>query len=79
MDNFEHLNEQTKQIIYSSKEDRISYLDEPLYIEYPRTKELMGILEQMMKTPKRPRMPNLLVIGESNIGKTSIINQLIFF
>ena len=75
MDNFEHLNEQTKQIIYSSKEDRISYLDEPLYIEYPRTKELMGILEQMMKTPKRPRMPNLLVIGESNIGKTSIINQ----
>ncbi|MCG3655871.1 TniB family NTP-binding protein [Aliarcobacter butzleri] len=75
MNDFEYLNEQTKQIIYSSKEYRLSYIDEPLYIEYPRTKELFEIFEQMIKTPKKPRMPNLLVIGEPNIGKTSIINQ----
>ena len=75
MEKFTHLNEQTKQLVYLSKEERISYLEEPLFIEYPRIKELTQIFEQIMRTPKKPRMPNLLVIGEPNIGKTSIINQ----
>ncbi len=75
MKKFEHLNENTNEIMFSNKEDRLFYLEYPFFIEYPRTKEIIEIFEKIMKTPKRPRMPNLLVIGESNIGKTSILNK----
>lgn len=73
--NYEHLNEQTKNNLHLSKEDRIQSMHEPLWIEYPRTKEIISYLENLMDRPKKPRMQNLLIIGESNIGKTSIITE----
>ena len=75
MENFEHLNQETKEIMYSSKEERLYYLEKNLFIDYPRTKELMDLLARMMNSPKKPRMQNLLLIGEPNIGKTSILNK----
>jgi Skp family chaperone for outer membrane proteins len=75
MKEYKHLNQETIDILFSSKDDKLFYLESPIFIDYPRTKELMQIFEQMMKTPKRPRMPNLLLIGEPNIGKTSILNK----
>ncbi|WP_164579704.1 TniB family NTP-binding protein, partial [Pseudomonas viridiflava] len=32
-------------------------------------------LESLLEAPKRSRMPNLLIVGESNNGKTTIIKQ----
>ena len=69
------LNQKTKEIMYSSKEERLYYLEKNLFIDYPRTKELMDLLARMMNSPKKPRMQNLLLIGEPNIGKTSILNK----
>ena len=59
MENFEHLNQETKEIMYSSKEERLYYLEKNLFIDYPRTKELMDLLARMMNSPKKPRMQNL--------------------
>jgi hypothetical protein len=72
---YNHLNEETNQVMDLSKKDRIRYMHEPLWIEYPKTKEIISYLEQLMDRPKKPRMPGLIIIGESNIGKTSIVTE----
>lgn len=72
---YPHLNEQCKSIINSSKEKRINFMHRDILIEYPRIKEIHSLLGQVMNRPKKPRMQNLLITGESNIGKTSIVNS----
>lgn len=72
---YDHLNEETNLVMNLSKKDRINYMHAPLWIEYPKTKEIISFLEQLMDRPKKPRMPGLLLIGESNIGKTSIVTE----
>ena len=72
---YEHLNEECKHLIHSSKEDRIYSMHESIWIEYPKTKEVLGLLKQLMDRPKKPRMQNYLITGESNIGKTSIVTE----
>ncbi|MCK9490711.1 MAG: TniB family NTP-binding protein [Sulfurimonas sp.] len=72
---YEHLNEDCKRLIHSNKEDKIQFMHESVWIEYPKTKEILRLLKQLMDRPKKPRMPNLLIIGESNIGKTSIVTE----
>lgn len=55
---------------------RIESLDDDIWINYPKSDEVIQILEQALnRAHKKPRVQGLLLIGESNIGKTSIVNQ----
>lgn len=74
---YPYLNEQCKNIINNSKEDRINFMHSDILIEYPKIKEIHKLLNQIMNRPKKPRMQNLLIIGESNIGKTSIVKSFV--
>ena len=69
---YKHLNEDCQAIIKTSKEKRINYMLDEVVIEYPAVKKVHNILEDLMNRPKKARMQNLLIIGESNMGKTSI-------
>ncbi|MDR5781225.1 TniB family NTP-binding protein [Caballeronia sp. LZ065] len=42
------------------------------WIDYPRATEALQVLERLHETPRRDRMPCLLIHGDSNIGKTKI-------
>ena len=72
---YKHLNDECKQIVVLQKKDRVRYLHQDMLIEYPKIKEIHSLLTQLMDRPKKPRMQNLLIIGESNMGKTSIVNS----
>jgi len=72
MSNFEHLSDRCNEVMQLSKKERLHYLEEDIVIEYPKVKKIHQILEHFMDKPQKPRMQNLLIIGESNIGKTSI-------
>ena len=72
---YSHLHDDFKHLMNLSKEDRIKSLHEPIWIAYPKTTQIIQILKQMMERPKKPRIQNLLIIGESNIGKTSIVRE----
>lgn len=76
MENMEynHLNEDCKKVIDLSKKEKINYILQEVVIEYPAVKNIFNILEDLMNRPKKPRMQNLLIMGESNIGKTSIVS-----
>lgn len=71
----DHLIAASKNAVTFPLEERIAYLKRPKWIGYDRAKEILNKLEDIFNRPKSPRMPNLLIIGETNNGKTSIIHR----
>jgi type II secretory pathway predicted ATPase ExeA len=58
-----------------SDEDRIRFVQQPRWIGYSRAKEIVACLSAMLSSPVLHRMPNLLVIGETNNGKTMLARR----
>ncbi len=74
---YSHLLEHVQPILLLSSEDRIRYLYEDRWIGYERAQKIMAILEDLLKQPKRIRPLSLLLIGEPNNGKTTIIKEFV--
>lgn len=74
-DTFSHLHQSVVHVMALSDQERIAFLDEPRWIGYSRAKEIITLLKGLMEMPKRPRMPNLLIVGDSNNGKTTLIRH----
>lgn len=70
-----HLSPDTRQIALLSVEQRLLEIDRPHWIGYPKAKEILDELESLLTKHARPRMPNLLIVGDSNNGKTTIIER----
>jgi hypothetical protein len=47
------------------------------FIEYPIANRIISQLEDLIRLPKVHRMPNLLIVGETNNGKSMIINRFL--
>lgn len=56
---------------------RIRQLHERTWIGYGRAIEIRNTLEQLMIYPKTHRMPNLAIIGETNNGKTMLLENFL--
>jgi hypothetical protein len=50
-------------------------MDEARWVDYRAGTKLLDLLNGLLLKPPRPRMPNLLVVGASNSGKTTVINR----
>ncbi len=76
MMNFEssHLHESVIEAAALSNVDRLEWIKAPRWIGYPRAQDILGRLEDLIRYPRQSRMPCALVIGESNSGKTKLIN-----
>jgi hypothetical protein len=70
-----HMLPDFQHILALPGKDRIAFLDEPRWIGYQGAQQILDSLNGLMDKPKRPRMPNLLIVGESNNGKTTIIRR----
>ncbi|WNC95315.1 TniB family NTP-binding protein (plasmid) [Paraburkholderia sp. FT54] len=55
------------------RDERILGLLRDRWIDYPRATQALQQLERLFETPRRDRMPCLLLHGDSNIGKTKIM------
>lgn len=56
-------------------EERIQYLRGDRWIGYTRARSTLQRLEELFNWPSKQRMPNLLVIGPTNNGKSMIIEK----
>lgn len=77
-ESYNHLVPEYRYLMEYNDEKRIESLDEHLWINYPKSDEILQLLGQVLsRAHKKPRVQGLLIIGESNIGKTSVVKQFL--
>lgn len=75
MENFPHILPKFRHIAAMADDDRIAFIKEKRWINYPVANQIIVHLAELLIHPKQARMPSLLFIGESNNGKTSLIER----
>jgi hypothetical protein len=73
--NSNHLGLAVRTALELSDEERIKGVRSPRWIGYPTAKRVLDRLEDLLTYPRTHRMPGLLLVGETNNGKTMIINR----
>ncbi|RMH11367.1 MAG: transposase [Gammaproteobacteria bacterium] len=72
---YPHIHPNFVDVLNRSDDERIAFMDEPRWIGYPRANDIIEHMRGMLNKPTRPRMQNLLIVGESNNGKTTIVDH----
>jgi len=72
-----HLNEDAASQLSHSIEERVSYIRSSRWIGYPKAKSIIEKMEDLLAYPQKHRMPCLLVVGDSNSGKTMLAERFI--
>lgn len=70
-----HIHPEFAPIAYYDLEERIKFIQSPRWIGYSKAKEITDILQTLLSYPTQDRMPNMLLIGEANNGKTSLLKR----
>lgn len=70
-----HIHPKILWLLNDTDDARISFINEDKWFDYPVAEKIFDRLERMLLYPKSPRMPNLLIYGESDNGKTQLIRE----
>lgn len=71
----EHLLPAAQAIAMLSPEERVIKLQGDYWIGYSHAEQALSRLQALLNYPKRIRMPNMLLIGSTNNGKTMIVER----
>ncbi len=71
----DHLIPEIRNLLKLSQPERIEYIQRDNWIGYTRAIEASLKLHELYSYPQRQRMPNILIIGPTNNGKTMIIEK----
>lgn len=73
-----HLHNKTKEIVInSSDEERIHSIKKAKWIGYSQANNVINRFNELLNYPINHRMPNILLVGDSNNGKTALLNKFI--
>ncbi len=72
---FAHLPPDIQQIAHLDADARIAHIRAERWIQHAAAKRLLGYLQEACDQPPRERMENLLLLGESGMGKTMLIRK----
>lgn len=72
---YKHVHDKFRHIVSLSEQNRIDFLMEQRWVNYDIANIIMKMLLELMKHPKKSRMLNLLIVGDSNNGKTTLIRR----
>lgn len=70
-----HLSEKAAAYLERPVAERIKYIRSPRWIGYDTANAILDRLESLLTHPKSHRMPNLLVVGDTNNGKTMLMKR----
>ncbi len=57
--------------------ERIEFVQRAKWIPYPNANHILKQMNLLLNYPKKSRMPGMLIIGETNNGKTSLLNKFV--
>jgi hypothetical protein len=72
---YPHLLPQIRALADAPGEIRIQRIRADRWIGYARAEAALAAMDDLLTFPKRTRMPNLLLVGPSNNGKTMIVEK----
>lgn len=72
---YPHLHDSARIYASESNEARIRHIRSERWITYARAENALSQLDDLLTFPKRTRMPNLLLVGPTNNGKTMILEK----
>lgn len=75
--NYSHLSNTAQETIALSDKERIHKLKQERWIGYSKAKTVLSKLEDLLYYPPRHRMPCLLLVGDTNNGKTMIVRRFL--
>jgi hypothetical protein len=70
-----HLTGKARAALELPIEERIKYVRMDRWVGYDKAKEALDKLEDLLTYPRTDRMPNLLLVSDTNNGKTTIVNR----
>lgn len=70
-----HLTPSAQRLIQLPSHERIMHIRAERWIGYPKAIAAVNRLEELYQCPAKQRMPNLLIIGQTNNGKSMIIEK----
>ncbi|WP_443703148.1 TniB family NTP-binding protein [Promicromonospora umidemergens] len=74
-ENLDHLHARTRSVARLPAEERLRHVRADRWIGYSRATAALDRLETLYAWPGKQRMPNLLLIGPTNNGKSMIIEK----
>lgn len=63
------------QLLGAGDEERIEHIKRRIFVSHGRAKQILAEMEELLIHPPVERMPNLLIVGPSNSGKTEILRE----
>jgi Bacterial TniB protein len=64
--------EERRWLAGTGERERIAYVRTERWITYPRAAAILDQMQLLLDHPRNSRMPSLLIVGESGIGKTQL-------
>lgn len=71
----DHLNDEARATLRLPDEGRINHINSEHWIGYTRATQILDKMESLLAFPRKHRMPNLLIVGDTNNGKTMIVRR----
>lgn len=75
MNAYPHLTVKAAEKLALPIDERILHIKKKRWITYSKANELLDKLEDLINHPPQARMPNMLIIGDTNNGKTMLVNH----
>ena len=75
--NLDHLHTGDWSFLEDSTEERVTRLYSPKWVAYARGNEALARMGHLLNHPPSGRMPCMLLHGDSNIGKTMIVEKFL--
>ena len=72
---YPHLHKICLPILKLNPEQRIAHISQPRWIGYPLAHKLLQKFDDIYRHPRVSRMPNIMLIGRTNNGKTELVKR----
>lgn len=66
-----------RTVLELEDKERIIFIQKAKWVPYPTANNILDQLDLLLTYPKKSRMPGMLIVGETNNGKTSLINKFL--